>query len=227
MVEGFVSIGVPVYNGEEFLKEALLSIQNQTYKNWECNIVNNCSTDRTREIAEEFVQKDNRFKLHNYTEYMPVVQNWNRIANHISEDAEYFKVVQADDLIDQDYLKEMIKVMVQYPTIGMTSSYRIDGKKIMCDGLDILEGNFYKGKDLLLRHLKEEVDISGSITTLLFSAKYLRQIPDFPKIFNEKDLHCDTLLAYHFMNISDVGFIFKVLSFTRWHKKCLYKQIQC
>src|SRR4030042_2690535 len=218
ITNGFVSIGVPVYNGEEFLHDALSSIQNQTYKNWECNIVNNCSTDKTKEIAEEFVKNDKRFKLHNYEEYYHLVQNWNRIVNHISPDSEYFKVVQADDMIDPDYLKEMIQIMVQHPTAGMTSSYRIDGKEIKCDGLDIMEGNFYAGKDMLLKHLKEEVDISGSITTLLFRTRYLKQIPGYPKIFNEKDLHRDILLAFHFMNVSDVGFVFKVLSYTRWHK---------
>ena len=216
--EGFVSIGVPVYNGEEFLHDALSSIMNQTYTNWECNIVNNCSTDRSKEIAEEFVKKDKRFKLHQYEEYYPLVPNWNRLVNHISSDAAYFKVVQADDLIYPEYLEEMLKIMTQHPTVGMVSSYRIDGKKIMCDGLDIMEGNFYEGKDLLLKHLREEVDISGSITTLLFRTKYLKQVPDYPNIFNEKDLHCDTLLAFHFMNLSDVGFVFKVLSYTRWHE---------
>jgi hypothetical protein len=100
----------------------------------------------------------------------------------------------------------------------MVSSYRIDGKLVKCDGLDMMDGNFYKGKDLLLRHLNEEVDISGSITTLLFRAKYMKQIPSYPKIFNEKDLHCDTFLAYNFMDISDVGFVFKILSYTRWHE---------
>ncbi|MBN2613712.1 MAG: glycosyltransferase family 2 protein [Bacteroidales bacterium] len=215
---GFVSIGVPVYNGEEFLHDALKSIQDQTYKNWECHIVNNCSTDKTREIAEEYVKNDNRFILHNYEEHLPLVKNWNRIVNHISPEAEYLKIVQADDLIYPEYLEEMIKVMEKYPSVGMTSSYRIDGKEIKCDGLDPMKGSFYNGKALLLQHLKEEVDISGSITTLLFRTKFLPQVPGYPKIFVENDLHCDTLLSFHFMNIADVGFVFKVLSFTRWHE---------
>ena len=216
---GFVSIGIPVYNGEEFLHDALSSIQNQTYKNWECNIVNNCSTDRTQEIAEEFVKADKRFKLHNYKEFLPIIQNWNRISLHIKPDAEYLKVIQADDLIDPCHLEEMIKVMEQFPTTGMVSSYRIDGTIVRCDGLDPLKGNFYKGKELLLRHLKEEVDITGSITTLLFRMKYVKQLPSYPKIFDERDFHCDTLLAYNMMNISDIGFVFKILSYTRWHEK--------
>jgi glycosyltransferase involved in cell wall biosynthesis len=223
---GLVSIGIPVYNGEEYLHDALASIQNQTYKNWECNIVNNCSTDRTKEIAEGFVKKDKRFKLHNYKEFYPIIQNWNRISLHIAPEAEYLKVIQADDLIDPGHLKEMIKVMVQYPTIGMVSSYRIDGKIVRCDGLDFLEGNFYKGKELLLRHLKDEVDITGSITTLLFRMKYIKKLPSYPKLFDEKDFHCDTLLAYNMMNISDVGFVFKILSYTRWHEKA-YTSILC
>lgn len=214
-----VSIGVPVYNGETFLAEALESIQKQTYENWECNIVNNASTDRTPEIAREFVKKDSRFKLHNYDDFVQIVINWNRTLLHISPEAEYYKIVQADDLIDPLHLEEMVRVMDKHPTTGMCSSYRIDGKDVNCDGLDIFEGEFYKGKEMLIRHLNREIDITGSMTTLLFRIKYLKQLPGYPAVLDEDDFHCDHQLAFDVMNISDVGFAFKILSYTRWHEE--------
>jgi glycosyltransferase involved in cell wall biosynthesis len=47
-----VSILTPVYNGEKYLAECIRSVLAQTYQNWEYTIVNNCSTDKTLEIAK-------------------------------------------------------------------------------------------------------------------------------------------------------------------------------
>lgn len=55
-----VSIITPSFNSEKFIVETILSVQNQTYKNWEMIIVDDCSTDKTVSVIEEFVRKDNR-----------------------------------------------------------------------------------------------------------------------------------------------------------------------
>jgi glycosyltransferase involved in cell wall biosynthesis len=223
--QDLVSIGVPVYNGEKFLAQALDSVLNQTYQNWECNIINNSSTDGTEKIAQEYVTKDSRFRLFTYKEFLPIVQNWNRTVLHISENARYYKILQADDWIDNTFLEEMIRVMERYPTVGVCSSYRIDGRTIKCDGLDINDGQFYPGKDMLFKHLKEEVDVSGSATTVLFKTDYLKKLPQYPEIHDVNDFHCDTQLVFDMMNISDLGFVFKVLSYTRWHPDAYTSQI--
>ena len=56
-----ISIIVPVYNAQKYLSRCLESILNQTEKNWECIIVDDGSTDRSREICEEYILKDQRF----------------------------------------------------------------------------------------------------------------------------------------------------------------------
>lgn len=60
-----VSIVLPVYNGEHRVEKAINSILNQTYKEFELIIVNDCSTDKTWEILEKYQKKDSRIKLVN------------------------------------------------------------------------------------------------------------------------------------------------------------------
>lgn len=60
-----ISVIVPVYNVEEYLEECLDSIKNQTYTNIEVILVNDGSTDASKEICERYCSKDNRFKLIN------------------------------------------------------------------------------------------------------------------------------------------------------------------
>ena len=57
-----LSIAVPVYNGERYLAEALQSLSDQTFGEWEAVICDNASTDRTEAIANDAVRRDPRFK---------------------------------------------------------------------------------------------------------------------------------------------------------------------
>ena len=62
MEKPLVSIGVPIYNAEEFLIERINSLVNQTYKNLEIIISDNASSDSSQKICEEFAKKDIRIK---------------------------------------------------------------------------------------------------------------------------------------------------------------------
>ncbi len=58
-----VSIIIPTYNSNLFIKRTILSVQNQTFADWELLIIDDCSTDNTVELVNEFVKKDTRIKL--------------------------------------------------------------------------------------------------------------------------------------------------------------------
>ena len=60
-----VSVGIPVFNGEKFLKKALTSIIFQSHKNLEIIISNNCSTDSSYDIIKNFQIKDKRITVFN------------------------------------------------------------------------------------------------------------------------------------------------------------------
>lgn len=61
-MNALISVILPVHNGEKFLRQAILSVQEQSYNNWELIIINDGSTDSSGKIIEEFSQADNRIK---------------------------------------------------------------------------------------------------------------------------------------------------------------------
>ena len=62
-----VSIIVPVYNAEKFIDETINTVLNQTYKNWELLLINDCSTDNSVKLIQKYL-KDERIKLINNKE---------------------------------------------------------------------------------------------------------------------------------------------------------------
>ena len=62
MENELISIIVPIYNVENYLRMCLDSIQNQTYQNFECLLINDGSPDNSAEICREYVAKDARFR---------------------------------------------------------------------------------------------------------------------------------------------------------------------
>lgn len=105
-----VSILVPVYNSSEYLKKCVESILNQTYENIELVLVDDGSTDSSRDIIEEFKNKDNRVK--------PVFIENNGVANarNVAVDnatGEYFIYVDSDDWIEQDYIEKLYNLIIK------------------------------------------------------------------------------------------------------------------
>ena len=109
-----VSVIVPCYNQEKYLGEALDSVIAQTYKNWECIIINDGSIDNSESIAKEYVRKDSRFK-YIYQDNQGVVSARN---NAIKQSCgQYILPLDGDDLIAEDYLELAVSVLEQDESI--------------------------------------------------------------------------------------------------------------
>lgn len=76
MKEDLVSIVVPVYNSEKFIKETINTVRQQTYTNWELLLVNDCSTDDSKNIIQEYNKQDERIKLIDLKENSGAAVNW-------------------------------------------------------------------------------------------------------------------------------------------------------
>src|SRR4029453_11001777 len=104
-----VSVVTPFYNTENYLAECMESVLAQTYQNWEYILVNNCSTDRSSDIAQQYVEKDQRFRLIHNEKLLTQVENYNYALRQVSSRSKYCKIVQADDWIFPNCLEEMVR----------------------------------------------------------------------------------------------------------------------
>ena len=103
-----VSIVLPVYNGEKYLRESLDSILTQTFSDWELIIVNDCSTDGTQNIIEEYVSKDSRIRTIKNSINQKLPESLN-IGFRIST-GEYLTWTSDDNM----YRPEALEVMTNY-----------------------------------------------------------------------------------------------------------------
>jgi glycosyltransferase involved in cell wall biosynthesis len=104
-----VSIGMPVFNGEKYLRESIGSILNQTYSDFELIISDNASNDHTQDICQEYARKDSRIKYYRNEENIGGPRNYNRVFELSS--SEYFKWAAYDDVIAPEYLRKCIAVL--------------------------------------------------------------------------------------------------------------------
>lgn len=116
-----LSIGLPVYNGEKFIRESIDCILNQTFQDFELIISDNASTDNTEEICREYAAKDNRIRYYRNATNIGCARNFNR-AFELST-GEYFKWVAYDDLHAPDFLQKCIEILDQDPTVVLCHSH--------------------------------------------------------------------------------------------------------
>jgi len=110
-----VSIGLPVYNGEEFLAEAVDSILAQTYADLELVISDNASTDGTERICRDFADRDSRVRYYRSDENLGASWNFNRVFELANGD--YFKWAAHDDRCEPEYLERCVKVLDENPEV--------------------------------------------------------------------------------------------------------------
>ncbi len=106
-----VSIGLPVFNGEDYLEAALESLLTQTFTDFELIISDNASTDRTAAICEAYAAKDARIRYHRNDYNIGAAENFNRVF-HLSR-GKYFKWAAHDDLCAPTFLERCIEILEQ------------------------------------------------------------------------------------------------------------------
>ena len=209
--EPLISVLTPVYNGEKLLAECIRSVLAQTYSNFEYTIVNNCSTDRTLEIAESFARQDSRIRIHNNTEFLSVVDNHNNAFSLIPDGAKYCKVVGADDWLYPNCIAEMVKLAEQYPSVGMVTSYVLCGNRVGWDGLPY-PSTFMKGRDVCRLRLLKGLKVFGGPSASLLRCTVVKEYQPFYKLGN---YHGDTEAYLELLQKYDFGFLHQVLSYNR------------
>jgi glycosyltransferase involved in cell wall biosynthesis len=217
-----VSVVTPVYNGEKYLAKCIESVLNQTYGNWEYVIVNNFSKDKSLSIATDYAKKDSRIRVHDNTEFLSMVQNWNYAIIQISDESKYCKIVHADDLLFPDCLSKMVALAEKNPTVGIVGAYVLEGVRVKCDGLPYPE-SLFSGRDICWWSLIDRSPVNGGLyvfgspTSVLIRSDFIRDRRPF---YNDRYLQVvDQEVCYHILRNADFGFVHEVLTFSRLHEK--------
>jgi glycosyltransferase involved in cell wall biosynthesis len=124
-----ITIGVPVYNGEEFIEKCLDSIIKQTRTDFELIISDNNSTDSTRTICEEYQKKDKRIKCIFQKKNLGQQNNFKTLLENAEGD--YFLFVAVDNYFSPTFLEKCAKTLDTKPeTVGCISKIAIDEQYI-------------------------------------------------------------------------------------------------
>ena len=115
-----VSIGMPVYNGERFIRQALDSLLSQTHENFELIISDNASTDTTRSICLDYAKQDRRIRFYENKENLGALKNFQIVLDLATSD--YFMWAAYDDLWEVSYISTLIESMVNDESIVLSFS---------------------------------------------------------------------------------------------------------
>ena len=115
-----LSIGLPVYNGEQFLAQALNSLLVQTFRDFEIVICDNASSDRTPEICRAYVQRDDRIRYFRNQRNLGSVANFNLVFELST--APLFKWAAHDDLHRGGYLESCVQLLDKHPDVVLAHS---------------------------------------------------------------------------------------------------------
>ena len=121
-----LSIGVPVYNGADYIREAITSHLEQDFSDFELVVSDNCSDDATPDIVNELAASDDRIVYARNDVNIGGPANFNRLFRLTT--GEFFRWAAADDRVEPGYLKNVIAMMDDDPTIviGHAESLLID-----------------------------------------------------------------------------------------------------
>ncbi len=106
-----VSIIIPIFNRAALITETLDSIQRQTYKTWECIVVDDGSTDTTEQVMQKFVQNDNRFQFYKRPETLLNGGNSCRNYGFTKANGDCIQWFDSDDLLVEKTIEERVEAL--------------------------------------------------------------------------------------------------------------------
>ena len=114
-----ISLIMSVYNGEDYLSEAIESVLNQTFTDFELIVINDCSTDKTEEILKGFEKLDERVKVHTNEVNLRLPSSLNKAISYAQ--GKYIARMDADDICLPERLEKQYNFMENNPKVALSS----------------------------------------------------------------------------------------------------------
>lgn len=116
-----ISVVIPIYNVSPYLRLCLESIENQTYPHFEVLLVNDGSRDDSKDICQEFIHKDERFR---YFEQENLGISVARNTGILNSNGEFITFIEGDDFVDPNYLEELYHTALKNDSEIVVASYK-------------------------------------------------------------------------------------------------------
>ncbi|MGC1303394.1 MAG: glycosyltransferase family 2 protein [Caulobacteraceae bacterium] len=160
-----VAIATPVFNGARYLEAALQSVQAQTYPNLVHVVVDNASTDATPDILRRYQGLRVPLLVVRNARTIPLGDNWNAAVHAIPDDAKYFQLLCADDVLDPTAIAKMTAVAERNADISLVGcQWRATG---LC-GVELPgERDVFDGAELVRMYLRRETMVVSGMFTLM------------------------------------------------------------
>ena len=206
-----VSVGIPVYNGENYLMQAVTSVINQNYDNFEIIIIDNASTDKTFKIMQEINNK--KVRIYRNKKNIGSINNFNLCIEKSKK--EFFVLLPHDDLLLPNFLNDFSEAIKDNQADFVYSSFNIVNKNN-----EIIKKKIYyeKNKKFTLKEFLIEISINPFPTQIgFFKTSILREVGGYKKIYGP---FCDAVLILEYLKKSKQSIIYlsKPLFCHRSHK---------
>ena len=209
-----VSVCIPTYNCSKYLQETIESILSQTFTDFELIIIDDCSTDHTKDIGLYYASRDKRISFSVNSSNIGMVKNCNLCLSKAKGD--YIRYVFGDDLLThKEAIVKMVDILDANNDIVLVSSSRkvIDEnsneKKIWSHFMDITVA---KGTTIINKCLSEQKNLIGEPSAVMF-----RRI-NATRGFNEKYKHLiDLEMWFHLLEQGEFAYIDEPLAAFRIH----------
>ncbi|MCI0557387.1 MAG: glycosyltransferase family 2 protein [Nitrososphaera sp.] len=182
-----VSVGMPVYNGEKFIRGSIASILRQSFRDLELIISDNASTDATESICRELASTDGRVRYYSNTVNIGVTENYNRVFRYAR--GEYFKWASCNDVCAPDFIHRCVDVLDRrrdvvlcYPKTGLFDTDIISAEAYE-DNLDLQE----EDPPSRFLHLIERIGLNNALNGVI-RTEVLRRTP-LHKHFSGSDIN--------------------------------------
>lgn len=166
-----VSIVIPVFNGENYLRDLIESIQRQTHTNLEIIFTEGGGTDSSQKIIAGYANADPRIKLIPTEKQITAAENWTKATRAAS--ADYIKLVCQDDFLTPDSIEKQLQDLINFPNAVMAVSQRLvvdRNRKVLLakHGLAGVKGKEIEGSQIIKICYSRGTNVIGEPVAVLF-----------------------------------------------------------
>ena len=181
-----VSVLMTVYNREKYIAEAIESVLNSTYQNFELIIVDDLSTDNSLLIAKSYEEKDRRIRVYKNEKNLQDYPNRNKAASYAK--GKYLKFVDSDDKIYEWGLAYCVEQMERFPE----SSFGLS----MIDGDESSPSIIMKSEEVIRKHFFDFTHLSTGPTGTIIKRDFFEKIQGYDtRFYMANDLYFNIKVA--------------------------------